>query len=135
MGDASWPLQKAVFTALEADAGVKALVGDPARIYDHVPAKTTYPYIHIGDGDGVDWSSKTFTGQDHTIELHIWSRYRGSKEIKNILSAIHDVLHEAALTVTGHNLIILRFDFRTSFMDSDGLTRHGIIRFGALTHE
>ena len=56
-------LQKALIAHLGADAGVQALLGDPARIWDVAPEAAAYPHQLIGrcesrplaaDGGGVE---------------------------------------------------------------------------------
>jgi Protein of unknown function (DUF3168) len=131
--DSQWALQTAIFTALSADAGVKALIGDPARIFDHVPPESVFPYLVIGEATSTPFDAKTQDGMEQTLTLHAWSRYRGLKEIKDIMAAVSNALDQQALNLTGHTLVLLRFDFGATFLDSDGLTRHGVQRFGAIT--
>ena len=132
--DSSWPLQQAVYAALTAAPAIKALIGDPARLFDHVPAETAFPYLCFGAADAADWSNKSFNGCEAEITLHAWSRARGGREAKLILDAVHAVLHDANLAVTGHNLALLRFRNATVLLDEDGLTWHGVARYRALTH-
>ena len=39
----------------------------------------------------------------------------------------------ASLSVSGHELVLIRQEFGATFLDPDGLTRHGVQRFRALT--
>lgn len=55
-----------------------------------------------------------------TLILHVWSRTRGRKEVKQITAEIHRVLHDANLTVTGHDLIWLRFEQSRTLLDVGG---------------
>ena len=75
---------------------------------------------------------KTLHGNEITINIHVWSQYKGSKETKQIMDKIHDLLHNSNLNVTGHNLINLRFEFSDIMRDPDGITRHGVMRFRAI---
>jgi hypothetical protein len=129
-GEASWALQKAVFEALTANADLMSAI---SGVYDHVPSDTAFPYVTIGETTVTDWSSKTFDGQVHNLTLHVWSRERGRKEIKEILALTYDTLNGAALSVDGQQLVDLRFDFVQTLLDADGLTFHGIQRFRAVT--
>jgi hypothetical protein len=129
----NWPLQTAIAVLLKADAGIKALVGPTtARVYDAVPedAPVTFPYITIGDMTVADQSS--FGDQDggvYLVDIHSWSRYRGRKELRNIMSAIHTALHRVTLTVSGYNHAGSMFESQNDLTEQDGLTRHGIQRF------
>lgn len=133
MAEASWALQQAVFSALSGDAGVQALVGNPARVFDHVPENTEFPYVTVGEATAVDGSTMAKDGQRHTITLHVWSRARGRKETKQVLAAIHDVLHKGALTIAGHVHAGTVFEFTDTFLDPDGLTYHGVARYRTVT--
>lgn len=132
MSDAVWALQKAVYQHLSADVGLKALIGDPARIYDDPPAGAATPYLTIGPT-----SIREFKGVDgglqHDLRLHAFSRYAGRRDVKQIVSAVYDALHEAALTVEGHRLINLRFVFSDVIRRQDGDAYQGVIRFRAVT--
>jgi hypothetical protein len=132
--DSSWPLQQAVYAALAAAPAIQALVGDPPRLYDHVPAATAYPYLTLGETGVADWSNKSFSGAELVLTLHAWSRTRGRQEAKAMLDAAHAVLHRAALSVSGHTLVELAFAGAETLLDEDGLTWHGVARFRALTH-
>ena len=131
--DSQWPLQQAIFAALSADTGVKSLLGDPARIFDHVPPSSDFPYLVLGEATGTPFDAKTEDGMEQTLTLHTWSRARGLRETKEIMAAVAKALDGPALTLGGHTLILLRFELATTFLDSDGLTRHGVQRFRALT--
>ena len=132
MTSAQWELQKAVYQALRADAGLKAEIGDPARIFDDPPPEALFPYLTIGEARASDWKGVE-GGLEHDLKLYVFSRYAGRREVKRILGAVYDALHEAALTVTGHNLINIRFVFADAFRRSDGETYQGVARFRAVT--
>lgn len=132
MATASWPLQQAVYDALTADSGVSGLV---EGIHDHAPEDGPFPYVQLGEETLSDWSAKDITGGEHTLTLHVWSMGRGHREVKTIMAAVHDALHDASLTVSGHRLVMLHFDFGEVLRDPDGVTHHGVMRFRALAHE
>ena len=129
-GEASWALQKAVYDALTANTDLTAVV---SGVYDHVPADTAFPYVTIGETTIADWSSKSFDGQVHALTLHIWSRARGRKEVKEIMALLYDTLHDASLSVEDQELVNIRFDFGQTLLDADGFTVHGIQRYRAVT--
>lgn len=127
MADASLPLQGAIFAALTAAPPIGA------PVYDAVPQNAGFPHIEISDGLSLDWSAALLRGEDHRIDIHVWSRYRGAAEVKTLMGAIKDRLHERPLTVAGFGLVDIRFSDAESMVDADGLTRHGTIRFRAMT--
>ena len=127
MSAASWPLQKALFTAL------KVALGDAVPVLDDVPQGQAFPYVVIGEDTVTDWP---MLGDDEAEEIdtviHVWSRYAGKREVKELMGTIKVALHQQSLPVDGPQLVTLRFAFEAVFLEPDGLTRHGVIRFRAL---
>jgi hypothetical protein len=127
-----WTLQKAVFARLMADAGLKAEIGDPPRLYDDPPADAVFPYVLLGEARvsplaGVDG------GLEHEIRLQIFSRYAGRREVKRIIDALYDALHEADFAVEGATLVNIRFVFGDAFRRAGTETYQGVARFRAVT--
>ena len=126
MSDYASALQQTVFNALEQSSTLQNLVTD---VYDFVPESTAFPYVKIGEQTMVDNGTKDKKGSDFTIVVHTFSRYRGSVEIKNIMSVVYDILHESSLSVSGASLVNMRFEFSDIIKENDGLTTHGVQRF------
>ena len=131
--DSQWPLQQGLHAALSGDAALQALLGDPARIFDQVPQDSAFPYLVIGEDTTGPFDTKTESGMEHRLTIHSWSRYRGLKETKQLMAAVTAALDGAGLSVSGHELVLIRQEFGATFLDPDGLTRHGVQRFRALT--
>jgi hypothetical protein len=72
---------------------------------------------------------------EQTLTLHTWSRYLGLAEAKQIMAAVVAALDQANLSISGHSLVLLRFEFSSTFLDPDGLTRHGVQRFRVITQQ
>lgn len=132
MASASLALQTAVFAALQADAGLTALL--PAgRILDHVPQAMQFPYVTLGQSSERDWSTGSEDGREHILTLHVWSRAAGKRETLEILGAMRACLHERPLALTGWRLINLRHEHSDARRENDGETLHGILRLRAVT--
>ena len=129
MSIGQFQLQQAIFSALNVSAVTSDL---SCGVFDDVPQNASYPYIALGEETAVDFSVKDIQGGDLTVNIHLWSQYKGSKETKQIMDKIHDLLHNINLSVTGFNLINLRFEFSDIMRDPDGITRHGVMRFRAI---
>ena len=132
MSDHSLALQKTIFDALDGDSTLQSLVTD---VFDFVPETTAFPYVKVGEETAVDNGTKTLQGNEHTLVIHTFSRYRGSKETKEIMSRIYALLHESSLTVSGASLVNLRFEFSDIIKENDGLTTHGLQRFRAMVFD
>jgi len=127
MSNYSVELQTTVYNALIGNNPLTTKLGGN-NIYDFVPENTSFPYVKVGDQTMVDDGTKDKKGSDFTLIVHTFSRYRGSKEIKEIMSLIYDVLHESSLSVSGASNN-MRFEFSDIIKESDGLTTHGMQRF------
>lgn len=128
MTDAIWNAQTAVYAAL---TGASVASG---RVYDHVPQDVTFPYVEIGESSAQPDDAVLVEGTDELLMIHVWSRYRGQKECKEIMDAIHTVLHHQDLTVIGRTHAHTSIAGTRSFLDPDGLTRHGVIQVRILSH-
>ncbi len=130
--NASWALQQAIFAALCASSAVKAMVGNPPRVFDAPPRGTPFPYIVVGDDTQSDWSTATEPGSEHALAVHVWSCADGRKEAKLVADAVRDTLDGAALSVAGQALIDLRHLSTTLSREPDGETTHAVLRFRAV---
>jgi len=130
MSVGQFALQSSIYTALNVSAITTTLA---CGVYDEVVEGNSYPFITLGEETAIDYSTNNLVGAETTINIHVWSRYKGSKETKQILDKIHDLLHDVSLTVSGVNLINLRFEYSDIMRDPDGITRHGVMRFRAIT--
>jgi hypothetical protein len=114
-------IQKAVYTTLKGALSVP--------VYDHVPQKTAYPYVVVGDDTAIPWDTDDSLGTEATVTVHAWSQYRGAAEAKQLLGQIYAALHRADIAVQNAHTIESIAEFQQTIVESDGLTRHGIIRF------
>ena len=130
MSVGQFALQSSIYTALNVSAITTTLA---CGVYDEVVEGNSYPFITLGEETAIDYSTNNLVGAETTINIHIWSRYKGSKQTKQIMDKVHDLLHDVSLTVSGVNLINLRFEFSDIMRDPDGITRHGVMRFRAIT--
>ena len=125
----SFALQQAIFTALDGatinDADGNAITG----VFDDVPENTAYPYVVIGEETATNIDTKDKDAHEHTLTIHVWSQYRGRKEIKNIMSSVYTTLHNASITVSGASLVNIRHEFENTLTEADGITRQGVMRF------
>jgi len=127
----AWALQQAVFAALSANAAVQSTVA--GRVFDGVPETAAMPYIVLGEASEKDNATATDLGTSHALAIHIWSRNGGTREAKQIASAVRACLDHAALTLSGHTLIDLAFASGDYARQSDGKTFRAVLRFTANT--
>lgn len=119
-------IQTAVYQALSNDASLPS-------VYDDVPQGAQFPYIVVGDDLSTPFDDDCKFGLETLITIHVWSDYSGKYEVKTILGRISEVLHLNKLPLNNGYTVTCNFDYQDTFLDPDGVTRHGIIRFRLLT--
>jgi len=124
-----YPLQKSIYQTLTGDTELMALL---TGVFDRPPQGTAFPYVTLGESIGSDWSTKTTTGTEQLVTLHIWSREGGRKEAATIMERLHTLLHQADLSVDGQDLVSIQFASSGITLETDGYTYQGIMRFQAL---
>jgi hypothetical protein len=126
MKTALFPLQTIIYQRLSNDSNLKT---KNIKTYDSVPSGATFPYISLGDDTVNNWGTKTGDGEDITHTLHVWSRYNGKKEAKEIMSLVLQSLTDTPLSLgSGFSMDFSRMEFMEVITDPDGITRHGIMR-------
>ena len=111
----------------------KALVkrlrdGQTTPVFDDVANEARLPYISIGAINVKSDGSKDTAIYDVSIQLHLWSNYRGKKEINGMMDDVANVLSYAMLDTTEDNFKIINqeIDFFEAFAE-DTLGYHGVI--------
>lgn len=136
-----FPLQQAVYTALNTDSALASAMGisespTDAPVFDgQAPDGQAMPYLVIGEGTQSEEDTKDSDWMAQRLMIHTFSDYRGFKEVRQVMAAVIDALDQKALTVTGHTLVELVFVEGRDFPEDDGdsIIRHGVQTFRALT--
>ena len=103
MSIGGFALQSTIYSTLSGDSNLTTTLG--ASVFDDVPESTSFPYVQIGEDNVTEFDTKDVNGSETTLTLQIWSEYNGSKETKQIMDRVHDLLHDSSLSVSGFNLI------------------------------
>lgn len=125
-------IQTGIYGGLSGDAGLGALI---EGVFDHVPDKTDYPYVVIGDARARDWSSHSRNGLQVSVMIHIYSRQGGRKQALEIASRIYELLHANSLSLSGHSVAMVRHEASSIELMEDGRTYHATLEFLLLAQE
>lgn len=128
MSDSYLPLMKAIIAKLRADAPVGALIAD--RIFTEIPQKETFPYAYVQINSG-DFSTKDFTGMEHSVEIKVFSQKSSPKECGQVRSAIYNALNRIEDTLTLDSGTVASVNFINALMlkEDDGVTWQGVLQF------
>jgi hypothetical protein len=130
----------AALTALLADSLIEASPSEPA-IYDDVPqveeseSDDAFPYLVIGEFTAANVDADDKDGQEHTCIIHVWSRYHGGHEARQIADAVRDALHDCRLDVSGAHTVFCYWEFTETVPDPDPRLRHIVLRFRIITQD
>jgi hypothetical protein len=127
-------LQKALIGRLGDDAPVRALLGEPPRIWDAPPDRPAFPYLLIGRSESRPVGAAG-CGVEHGLTLTVVSRFRGTEEAKAVLAALRLALTDAALAADGVRTVSLRPGFADVYPAPDGLRTFAVLRVRAVTEE
>lgn len=116
---AFWSLQTALYQILKAQG---------IAIFEEAPTGNNFPYVTLGDDTGNNWETKTNHGQEITHTLHVWSRGKSSKECKNLMDTVTQIITSNPLNLAGFNVCDTRLEFAEVLQDFEDI-KHGILRF------
>jgi len=126
-------VQQAIYDKLTADLSTP--------VYDDVlqPSgsgnSSDFPYITIGEDSFTYADTDDSNRMDVSIVIHTWSRKQGRLEVKTMQSEVYSSLHRATLVQAGYNFVTITQQNSTSFLDADGVTRHGVQTFNLIIEE
>ena len=132
MTDHESALQKALIAHLRADGALKALLGDPARIWDAPPRGAAWPHLLVGRSESRPVPADG-CGVEHQLSLRCASRFGGTEEAKAICAALRAALHEAALEADEVRTVSIRATYADVFRSSDLKRVWGVVRVRAMT--
>lgn len=125
-------LQDAIVNRLKQNGtALYGLIG--GRVYDRRPPDSTFPLITIGPAQTLADKYDCVDGSEVFLQIDVWSRRPGFPECKGIVSAVHDLLDEYDLTVTGQRLITCERESVVYIRDPDGLTSHAALTYRVVT--
>lgn len=134
MSDHENALQKALIAHLRDDAALRALLGEPARIWDQPAMDPAFPHLLIGRNQSRPVNADG-CGIEHELTLTCASTFGGTEEAKAVSAAVRARLFEAQLTADGVRTVSLRVVFSDVFRSPDLRRTWAVIRVRAVTEE
>jgi hypothetical protein len=122
-------IQQALYDILTSDP---TLANKITGVFDFVPDNQDYPFVTIGETMSIPYETFDRYGEEVSTILHIWSRYRGMKQVNEIMEDCKRLLARKDFAVAGWQNISCYHDFSEVIREPDGVTRHGVIRLRIL---
>lgn len=125
-------IQKSLIDTLKNDTQLNRII---SNVYDYVPEKPTFPYISIGEDSLTELDTSSHDGASCALYIHTWSAQKGRKQTKAIQGHIRRILHRVELEHFNYSFHYCRWESSQSFIDADGVTRHGICLYNIFIQE
>lgn len=133
MIDAERFLVEAVFGHLQVDAEMVNQLGSPLRLYDELPDPVQYPFISFGRHVSRPLDGEAAELLEHDLSLHVWSRFRGRAQAREVLNAVRHSLTSIQPEATDVQLVSLRVVFADYLRAANGRTVQAVLRLRAVT--
>ncbi len=131
MSGAETALEAAILALLQADALVRAQLGDPIRVAEKNAPRPAYPFLEVARQESRDIGSSGFESREHRIDLGVASRAGAEEEGHAALAAICNALENPALAMTGWRCVLIHQVYRDEFRTQNG-GRRGLLRLRAI---
>lgn len=130
---AALALQKFIYETLVADPALTALIG-AGRVFDDPPARIDPPYLVVGPWTVAELGSSTEAGEEHSIDLVLWSSAHGRLQVTQAAGAVRTALAGAAGSLDPPWTLAM-LQFASGRIERDIATRfyRAALRFRAVT--
>jgi hypothetical protein len=122
----------AIHARLSNDAALVALIGADG-IRDRLLPRPALPCIVFGEVETRDYSTATEAGEEHRLTLEVWSEAEGRRQAEEIAGRLRELLHDAALPLSGHVLVSLSHLRTTSARQAKTKLFKAELQFRAVT--
>lgn len=128
-------VQGALMAALRGDAGVQAIFGTSARIYDDETEAPTFPFARLERHECRPAGASGGEASEHVITLAVVSRYGGLREAKAALAALRGAFDGADWSGAGRHVVLAYTAYSDVMRQFDRRAFRGVIRFRIISEE
>ena len=128
-------VQSALMAALRGDAGVQAIFGTSARIYDDETEAPAFPYARLERHECHPAGASGGEACEHVITLAVLSRYGGLREAKAALAALRGAFESADWSGAGRHIVLAYTTYSDVMRQFDRRAFRGVIRFRIISEE
>ena len=121
--------------ALRGDAGVQAIFGASARIYDAETEAPAFPYARLERHECRPAGASGGEAREHVITLAVLSRSGGLREAKAALAALRGAFESADWSGAGRHIVLAYTTYSDVLRQFDRRAFRGVIRFRIISEE
>lgn len=124
-----------VLTSLRADAGLQALLGDPARIFDDETRAGLFPYLVLERCERRDASAAGVSGAEYRLQFASRSRTGGQVAAKTLLATLRVALHNVDPSLASQHLVLIHPTYSDVMRAPNRQSLRGVLRVRIVSEE
>jgi hypothetical protein len=128
-------VQDALMAALRGDAGVQAIFGTSARIYDDETEAPAFPYAQLERHECRPAGASGGEASEHVITLAVLSRHGGLRAAKAALGALRAAFEGADWSGAERRVVLAYTLYSDVLRQFDRRAFRGVIRFRIISEE
>lgn len=128
-------VQAALMTALREDAGVQAIFGASARIYDDETEAPAFPFARLERHECRPVGASGGEAHEHMVTLAVSARQGGLGAVKAALGALRLALEAADWNGAGRHIVLAHTVYADAMRQFDRRAFRGVIRFRIISEE
>ncbi len=126
-------LRAAILARLQPDAELADLMGGAVRLHDEPPRAAESVYAVFGDAAARDWSTGSDRGHEQEAAIVFWAKPGSARTALAAAERVAELLDDAAPTLAGHRLVLLRVTAIESARDGETSLARATLRLLAVT--
>ena len=128
-------IQDALIALLRADAGVQAVFGTPARVFDAESEAPVFPYAQLERHEVTAAGAALVEGHEHRLTLAVFTREGGLKAAKATVAALREAVEGAEWSVPGVHVVMAQVVYGDVMRTADKRAFRGIVRIRIISEE
>ena len=128
-------VQSALMAALRGHAGVQAIFGARARVYDDETEAPAFPFARLERHECRPVGASGGEASEHVITLAVLSRYGGVREAKAALAALRQAFEAADWSEADRHIVLAYTTYSDVMRQFDRRAFRGVIRFRIISEE
>jgi len=122
-------VQAALMAALREDAGVQAVFGTSARVYDDETEAPAFPFARLERHECRPVGASGGEASEHVITLAVLSRHGGLHAAKAALGTLRQAVEGADWSGAGRHIVLAYTTYSDVMRQFDRRAFRGVIRF------
>jgi len=128
-------IQDALMALLRADAGVQAIFGAPARVFDAESDAPIFPHAHLERHEVTPAGAALVDGHEHRLTLAVFTREDGLKGAKTAVATLRAAVEGADWSGAGVHVVMAHVVYGDVMRTTDKRAFRGVIRIRIISEE